>query len=161
MGLDEVKRIAKEYVRCEENIGDVEVEGAVPCSREGQLVWVVQGKVRKHTVDPKPWQAWPVGVVEERPFTVQVSDKDGKITDYKPGDWIRKNAEQAPSESSSCDTILVDPEPYPFSEPETISDIRLKDAKRRNEEADAELKREIAKDIRDKRGMRGGWGLPF
>jgi len=158
LGLDEVERIAKEYVQREENVEDVEVESTVRHSRERQLVWVVKGKARKHTRDNVTFRDI---AAEERPFTLYVSDKDRKITGYARGDWIRKNAEQAPSESSSSATTLVYPEPYLLSEPETTSDMRLKYAKSKNEEAEAELKREKAKYIRDKRRMRGGWGLPF
>jgi hypothetical protein len=95
--LDEVERIAKEYVRQKENVADVQVRGTeLSCVGE-LLIYVVDGKARRTTVD---WETREAGVVEELPFKLQVSAKDGDVRGYRPCVWRKENDEQAPSVSS-------------------------------------------------------------
>lgn len=94
--LDELKKIAKEYVRQEEQLGDVEVEDDHGwSSQEGVLLCVIRGKVNKYATT----KDFRVAVIAERPFILTISAKDGKIGKYWPRPWIPKSVEEAPSES--------------------------------------------------------------
>lgn len=63
LSLDEAKKIAKEYVRQKEQLGDVEVDGLL--SSEGRLLlYVMQGKVRRHVTTKDSLDA----VIAERLF---------------------------------------------------------------------------------------------
>jgi hypothetical protein len=79
--VDEVERIAKEYVRHRENVTDVKVDTAVPSEMGGVLMHVVHGKASRSTVDPttSPWRV----VDEELPFTLWISDESGNVTGYR------------------------------------------------------------------------------
>ena len=78
--VEEVERIAKEYVRHRENVEDVEVETTKPDVLAGVLVHVVKGKAGRKTVDPTTWQA---GVLETLSFILWISDKTGEVTGYQ------------------------------------------------------------------------------
>ncbi len=129
---DEVEKIAKEYVRRRENVEDVEVTGTDVIPLEELLVHIVDGKARRQTVDPTTWQA---GVVEERPFSLKISDKDRKVISYKPDGWRKKNKEQARSESSEPGIIPPD---EIFTDDDFRRDRNLKDSEIKRNEAEAE-----------------------
>lgn len=96
LGWDEVKRIAKEYVRRTEYAADIEFTEAKWAYLGRLLVCEVQGKARRKTVDAKPDELWQAGVVEECSFTLQVSAKDGNVEHYYSDGWKGKNRKQAP-----------------------------------------------------------------
>ena len=86
LSLDAAKKIAKEYVRQKEQLGDVEVDGLL--SSEGGLVlYVMQGKVRRHVTTKDSLDA----VIAERSFKLQIlakGDNKGDIAGYLPSDWL-------------------------------------------------------------------------
>jgi hypothetical protein len=166
LGLDEVEKIAKEYVRHKENVSAVEVTGTELSSVGGLLVHVVQGKAMRHTaVDPTTWR---VGVSEERAFSLQISNKDRNIIGYKPDDWRKTSEEQAPSVSYQPEQIIVEPveflgirDPYerfgihPESPIDDMLDRQadrdLKKSRTELNKEEADFLREAKKKVRDRR----------
>lgn len=139
LDVDEVKRIATEYVRQKENVSDVEVQSIEFSSIEGVLVHKVRGKARKQSVDPATWQA---GVVEELPFGLQISDKARKVIGY----W--REVYSPPPPSPSWQPV----EPIePLSPRDNLFDSLGKMAKADKDKAKAHYYEEKAKEIRDKR----------
>ncbi len=150
LALDEVERIAKEYVRHRENVADVEVETTEPCEKGGFLLHMVRGKARRQTVDPMTWRA---GVVEELPFTLWISNESGKVTHYR-----RELPPPLPPSSGQLYPGSGYPPPAgPFSPLDFLdrwADRDLKEAREAKEKAKADYYEERAKDIRDRRHKR-------
>jgi hypothetical protein len=100
--LDEVERIAKEYVQRRENASNVEVKGTEWSSIGGLLLCLVLGKARRNSIDLMTSQA---GELEECPFSLQVLAKDRNVVGYKPGSWRKIEGQQIPQSETSYDSL--------------------------------------------------------
>ncbi len=106
ISLDEAKKVAVEYVRKEEQLGDVEVNEELSSIIIGEyLVYTMRGKVRKH-YPPKLDVTTNVYIGSEsaeRCFKLQIiankifSNED-RIVIYLPSDWIKKDDEDLKSD---------------------------------------------------------------
>jgi hypothetical protein len=158
LSLDEVKRIAKEFVRGQWNAEITDIKSILLSSDHS--LHEVNGKLkipqRVATGEPKclpnnaPFYDTDV-VYMECLFKLQVSNNNGKVVGYG------KNREEAPPASPQYEQIFQEPVEFLPSEDsfgniiDRETERRRKEAETENNKADAELKREKAKDIRERR----------
>ena len=112
LGLDEAKRMVKEYVfkiETEAYLADdnevtsasevlpkyveVEIRGTEPSSRD-KSESVVHGCVRRHVVGTPTRDI----VIAERTFRLWISRIDGEIRDYLPEDWGKSEGQRIPQD---------------------------------------------------------------
>ena len=146
LSKDEAKKIAIDYVRQKEGLGDVTIEGEKLSTLGGLLLYEFEGKAKRHVMIEGHFDA----VIAERPFKLQILVKDRTVF-YSPSAWVKKSFEQIPRESFPT-LIYADPVIDQTTRPETLADALLKFAKAEDKRAEAKLKEELAKEIRNKGG---------
>ena len=106
---DNVKEIAKEYVKRRENLEyleDVDVP-RVKISEKGILHYVVNGKARKRIKNPINMYLYEI---EEFAFTLRIYSKDRIY--YWPGEWVKRNEGQTLSPNSQSEPSIIPPDGF-------------------------------------------------
>jgi hypothetical protein len=156
LGPSELEKIAKEYVQYKENISDVEIIGTKSSLIETLPIHILEGSAKKHSMSSNFHDA----IIAECSFRLWISAKDGKVIDYQPGEWVKKNVEQTSTSYSSEYVEYIEPiQPSkishinnPWQERlDRMADINLKNAQAEKERANAHLIEEKAKNEREKR----------
>ncbi len=83
LSRDEAKKIALDYVRQKEGLGDVMIETERLSTLGDLLLYEFEGKARRHIAIEGCFDA----VTAERPFRLQIVVKDRAIF-YSPGAWV-------------------------------------------------------------------------
>jgi hypothetical protein len=162
LSLDEAEKKAVDYVRLEEDVGIVEIEGRHLSSVGEILLYEFKGKAKRSTIT----KDFRCAVIAERSFEIQVSVKDGKIL-YSASAWMAQTVPPTPQpEIIYCEPV----EPFSVGDLRDryglhgVDDLFGKMADREVKEADAEKKRaearlldEIAKTERQKRNRPLDW----
>ncbi len=93
LSLDEVKRIAIEFVQQKENLGDVEITDIKLSSEIEPIIHMVQGIAREHGMS----KSFVDAIIRGHHFKLCISSRDGQVIIYQPDDWLY-NQEQSPLE---------------------------------------------------------------
>ena len=155
LSLDEVKRIAIEFVQQKEDVGDVEVTDMELSSEVEPIMHVVQGIARRYNMS----STFISAIVAAHFFKLCISNRDGKVIIYQPDDWVYNQEQSPPEEPQVC--VPIDEENANTNYKKIVTNFYGKPkndkAKRPKNEIDSFMKKygfdgKRAKDLRDKLG---------
>jgi hypothetical protein len=160
LSKDEAKRIALNYVRQVENVGDVVIESEKLLNMKDILLYEFKGLARKHAISAQVGYSNTDAITAVRSFEIQVILRDHSIL-YNPEPWSYTPDPWHQKTYSSPETIYCTDQPN-ISEPihmknpvqdfmNDMADRDLKKAQTAKEQAQADYLKEKAKDIRSKR----------
>jgi len=160
LGKDEAKKLALEYVRQLENVGDVVIESETLLNMQDILLYEFKGLARKHAISAQVGYSSTDAITAVRSFEIQVILRDHSIL-YNPEPWSYTPDPWHQKTYSAPETIYCTDQPN-ISESihmknpaqdfmKDLADREFKKAQTAKEQAQADYLKEKTKDIRSKR----------